>query len=136
VVDLGCGLGVPALAAAARGAQVTAVDWAVDAIALLADNAARNQVELKLVHADWREFSGSFDLVLAADLLYERRNAEALLEALPGLAPEVLLAEPGRPAAAAFFAGARAGWRIEEIAGCVYRLTRAAGAGRHARPGA
>jgi predicted nicotinamide N-methyase len=134
VVDLGCGLGVPALAAAARGARVTAVDWAADAVALLADNAARNHVELELVHADWRVFSGSFDLVLAADLLYERRNADALLEALPRLAPEVLLAEPGRPPAAGFFARAREEWRAEEIAERVYRLTRTTRAGRPARP--
>jgi predicted nicotinamide N-methyase len=136
VVDLGCGLGVPALAAAARGAEVTAVDWAADAIALLADNAARNHLELELVHADWRSFSGSFDLVLGADLLYERRNADSLLAALPGLAPEVLLAEPGRSPAAEFFTSAREEWRIEEIAQRVYRLTRATRAGRQARLGA
>ena len=130
VVDLGCGLGVPALAAAARGAEVTAVDWAADAIALLAENAKRNHVELELVHADWRSFSGSFDLVLGADLLYERRNADALLEALPGLALEVLLAEPGRPPAVGFFASAREEWRIEELAERVYRLTRAKRADR------
>jgi predicted nicotinamide N-methyase len=104
---------------------VTAVDWAADAITLLAANAARNRVELELVHADWRAFSGSFDLVLAADLLYERRNADALLELLPRLAPEVILAEPGRPPAAEFFRRARARWRIEELGEHVSRLTRA-----------
>jgi predicted nicotinamide N-methyase len=127
VLDLGCGLGVPGLVAAARGALVTAVDWAADAIALLADNAARNHLALELVQADWRAFSGDFDLVLAADLLYERRNADALLEVLPALAPEVLLAEPGRPPAAEFFARACRQWRIEEISERVYRLTRASG---------
>ena len=40
--------------------------------------------------------------MLAADVLYEGRNVEPLLELLPRLAPEVLLAEPGRPYAAAF----------------------------------
>jgi predicted nicotinamide N-methyase len=134
VVDLGCGLGVPALTAAARGGRVTAVDWAADAIALLARNAARNRLELEVAHADWRVFAGSFDLVLAADLLYERRNVDALLEALPGLAPEVLLAEPGRPAAAGFFTRAREEWRIAEIAERVYRLTRSTRAGRRSLP--
>src|SRR5213082_821919 len=52
VVELGCGLGVPALVAAARGAEVTAVDWAAEAIALLRENAARNHVALDAVHAD------------------------------------------------------------------------------------
>ena len=79
VVELGCGLGVPSLTAAARGADVTALDWARDAIALLDRNAARNHVELFGVAADWRAFTGSFDLVLGADLLYERRNVQALV---------------------------------------------------------
>ena len=35
VVELGCGLGVPSLVAAARGARVTAIDWAAEAIELL-----------------------------------------------------------------------------------------------------
>jgi predicted nicotinamide N-methyase len=56
VVELGCGLGVPSLVAAARGATVTAVDWAADAIALLRENAARNGLELEAVRADWRSF--------------------------------------------------------------------------------
>src|SRR6266576_5534002 len=42
VVELGCGLGVTSLVAAAKGAHVTATDWAEDAIALLRENAARN----------------------------------------------------------------------------------------------
>jgi predicted nicotinamide N-methyase len=123
VIDLGCGLGVPALAAAARGANVTAVDWAPDAIVLLARNAARNDLRLEAVHADWRSFEGRFELVLAADLLYERRNVHALLEVLPALALEVLLAEPGRPNAAEFFEQARANWEIDELPDRVYRLT-------------
>ncbi len=138
VVDLGAGLGVPALAAAARGAEVTAVDWAEEAVSLLRRNAIRNGVELNAVHADWRELPGSFDLVLAADLLYERRNVEALLQVLPGLAPVVLLAEPGRPHAAGFFRAAEASWRRREIAERVYRLElrRASPGSRPARQGA
>jgi predicted nicotinamide N-methyase len=115
---------------------VTAVDWAPDAIALLARNAARNDLRLDAVHADWRSFDGRFELVLAADLLYERRNVDALLEVLPSLAPEVLLAEPGRPHAAEFFERAREGWEIEEAAQRVYRLARATRADPRARPGA
>jgi len=124
VVDLGCGLGVPALVAAARGAAVTAVDWAAEAIELLRRNAERNGIALTACRADWRRFQGDFDLVLAADVLYEERNVEPLLELLPRLAPEVLLAEPGRPHAARFFERAEGGWRIEEQPGRVYRLRR------------
>jgi predicted nicotinamide N-methyase len=102
VVELGCGLGVPSLVAAARGAGVTAVDWAADAIDLLRENASRNDLTLELVHADWRSFDGRFDLALAADVLYEARNVEPLAELLPKLAPEALVGLAGRPHEAGF----------------------------------
>ena len=97
VVELGCGLGVPSLVAAARGARVTAVDWAPDAVALLRENAARNQLALDAVQADWRTFDGSFDLALAADVLYEGRNVEPLAGLLSRIAPEALVGLAGRP---------------------------------------
>jgi predicted nicotinamide N-methyase len=105
VVELGCGLGVPSLVAAARGAAVTALDWAGDAIELLRENAERNSVEIDARRADWRQLTGSFDLVLAADLLYEQRYVAPLLELLPRLAPEALVALAGRPYEAEFLAG-------------------------------
>jgi predicted nicotinamide N-methyase len=124
-VELGSGLGVPALVAAARGADVTALDWAAPAADLLWQNATRNGIELDARHGDWRSFGGSYDLVLGSDLLYEERNADALLAVLPTLAAEVLLAEPGRPHAGDFFARAEAEWTVEPLPERVYRLTRA-----------
>src|SRR3954447_8410968 len=41
-LELGCGLGLPSLAAAVAGGRVTATDWAPDAIAMTRENAARN----------------------------------------------------------------------------------------------
>jgi predicted nicotinamide N-methyase len=96
VVELGCGLGVPSLVAAARGAHVTAIDWAAEAIALLRENAARNGLALEAVHADWRAFDGRFDLALAADVLYEARNVEPLARLLSRLAPVALVGLAGR----------------------------------------
>jgi predicted nicotinamide N-methyase len=98
VVELGCGLGVPSLVAAARGAEVTATDWAEDAIALLRGNAARNGLALRAELRDWREpWDDRFDLALAADVLYERRNVEPVLARLRELAPSALVALAGRP---------------------------------------
>src|SRR6476469_10426314 len=93
VVELGCGLGLPSLVAAAKGAHVTATDWSPDAIDLLRQNAARNGLELHAEVRDWREpWNDRFDLALAADVLYERRNVEPVLARLRALAPEALVA--------------------------------------------
>ncbi len=98
VVELGCGLGVPSLVAAARGAEVVATDWAADAIELLGQNAARNGLALRAEARDWREaWSERFDLALAADVFYEQRNVEPVLARLRELAPEALVGLAGRP---------------------------------------
>jgi predicted nicotinamide N-methyase len=124
VVELGCGLGVPSLVAATRGAAVTATDWSRDAVDLLRTNAERNGIRLEVRVADWREFGGSFDLVLAADVLYERRNVEPLVELLPRLAPEALVGLAGRPYEDSFVELAAAAWRIERLPERILRLTR------------
>ena len=43
VLELGCGLGLPSLAAALAGGRVLATDWSPQAIELLRDNAERNE---------------------------------------------------------------------------------------------
>jgi predicted nicotinamide N-methyase len=123
VLELGCGLGLPSLVAAARGAVVTATDWAKDAIELLRRNADRNHLVLRSEVHDWREpWSEEFDLVLAADVLYEQRNVEPLLSRLHELAPEALIGLAGRPYETEFL---RALGAIEEVSPRVVRFTRA-----------
>ena len=122
VIELGCGLGVPALVAAARGAVVTATDWSSDAVELLARNAARNGLAVQAEVRDWREpWSEEFDLAIAADVLYEERNVEPLAERLRQLAPEAFVALAGRPYEAEFL---RVVGPVEEIAPRVIRFTR------------
>jgi len=109
VVELGCGLGLPSLAAARAGGRVLATDWAAPAIELVERNAARNGVTLEAAVVSWTAPDtlvrrAPFDLVLAADVLYERRNVEVLAELLPRLGGEILLADPGRPALEDFLA--------------------------------
>ena len=124
VLELGCGLGLPALAAALRGADVLATDWAEDAIELLRRNAERNGIFLRVARVRWSEPEAllrlaPWDLVLGADLLYEARNAEQLGELLPQLGGEVVLAEPGRPYAKEFldrFGAEQLGERIYRLA--------------------
>jgi predicted nicotinamide N-methyase len=122
VVELGCGLGVPSLAAAARGAQVTATDWAADAIELLRRNAERNALPVRAVVRDWREpWEERFDLVLAADVLYEQRNVEPVLARIDELAPTALLGLAGRPYEQELLRRAGA---VEELAERVVRIYR------------
>ena len=108
VLELGCGLGVPSIVAALGGARVLATDWSVDALEVTALNAERNGAALETAAVSWNQpepllDAGAWDLVLGADLLYERRNVDQLLDLLPRLGREILLAEPGRPPAAQFF---------------------------------
>jgi predicted nicotinamide N-methyase len=124
VLELGCGLGLPSLAAALRGADVLATDWAEEAIDLLRRNAERNGAFLRLARVRWSEpepllRAAPWDLVLGADLLYEARNAEQLAELVPQLGGELLLAEPGRPYAKEFlerFHAGPVGERIYRVA--------------------
>ncbi len=118
VLELGCGLGLPSLAAARGGAEVVAVDWSADAVALLERNAGRNVVRLRAVTADWRDSDavaalGPFDLVVAADVLYEARNAGPILALLAALDAPAVIADPGRRHASCFLDAARAdGWQV------------------------
>jgi len=123
VLELGCGLGLPSLAAAARGADVLATDWAEDAVELVRENAERNDVLVRVARVRWSEpepllRAAPWDLVLGADLLYEARNAEQLATLLPSLGGEVLLAEPGRPYAKDFLEKLGA----EDVGERIYRL--------------
>jgi predicted nicotinamide N-methyase len=123
VLELGCGLALPSFAAALAGAEVVATDWAADAVDLAALNAAANGLSVTTALLRWGSdpapAGGTFDLVLAADVLYERRNALPLLDLLQEtLAPggEALIADPGRRHAAAFFDTVRAaGWSVEQV---------------------
>ena len=117
VLELGCGLGLPSIAAALGGANVLATDWAPEALDVTRRNAERNGARVETLLADWSRPAellarAPFDLVLCADLLYEPRNVDALLELLPQLASEVLLGEPGRATAARFFESAERDWLL------------------------
>jgi predicted nicotinamide N-methyase len=129
VVELGCGLGVPSLAAARSGASVLATDSAPEALELVARSARANALRVETAVVDWAEPGdlvrrAPFDLVLAADVLYERRSVAQLLSLLPRLAPLALLADPGRPAAEAFLEQASRRWQVETRTRGVVRLHR------------
>ena len=117
VVELGCGLGVPSLVAARRGASVLSTDESAEALELLERNARENGLALQTACVDWNAPDqlvdrGPFDLVLAADVLYERSSVAPLLSLMRRLGAEAWIADPGRPAAPAFLEGARRDWSV------------------------
>lgn len=92
VLDFGCGSGVVAIAAAAAGAErVIACD--IDPIALEASeaNAALNGVVLEYA-ADFDAVEGKLDLIIVADVLYDRENLP-WLQRFCERASEVLVAD-------------------------------------------
>lgn len=121
VLELGCGLALPSLAAARLGAaECVATDFHPDIPAFLEENLRLNAVpegRVRYLRVDWREPEairaslgagalGRFDWVLASDVLYEAAQAQALAEAVelftaPGGA-RILIADPGRPYLQAF----------------------------------
>jgi predicted nicotinamide N-methyase len=120
-LELGCGLGLPSIAAARAGGRVLATDWSADAVLATAANAQRNDVRVETLECSWAAPDaiierGPWDLVLGSDLLYERRNGRLLLGLLPRLVDErglVLIADPQRAAAATFLEHAEsAGWTL------------------------
>jgi predicted nicotinamide N-methyase len=129
VVELGCGLAAPSIAAARGGADVIATDGDSDALELVVRNAEANDVQVEIDMVDWGdpdEFvkRGPFDLVLGSDILYERPSVALLLELLPRLAPVAWIADPGRPAAEAFLDEAKRRWSVETTRRGVVRLHR------------
>jgi predicted nicotinamide N-methyase len=118
VVEVGCGLALPSIAAARAGAAVLATDACTEALTLVGRNARVNDVRIDTATVDWTNPDellrrAPFDLVLAADVLYERASVAPLLSLLPRLAAAAWLADPGRPAAGVFLEHARRRWPVE-----------------------
>jgi predicted nicotinamide N-methyase len=132
-LELGCGLGLPSIAAALAGGRVLATDWSSEAIRTTETNAERNGATLETLVCSWTEPApllerAPWDLILASDVLYEARNGEALLDLLPRLGRDIWLADPGRKPTERFLEAAREIWQVEQrrapelVNGAVYRL--------------
>ncbi len=73
VLEIGCGLGLAGVVAAARGADVTFVDAALPALAFVRASLRLNHLDGRVVCADYRALAPSarFDNILAAEVAYE-----------------------------------------------------------------
>ena len=110
-LELGCGVGLSTLAATAAGFDVLSTDYYEDALDVTRANVYRNLRKTSRTRlVDWRhlpEDLGTFDLVFASDVLYEKEYAELLPVILRRVLTEsgfALIADPGRLAAPDFVA--------------------------------
>ncbi|HXX65272.1 MAG TPA: methyltransferase domain-containing protein [Bacteroidota bacterium] len=107
VLELGCGLGLAGIAAAQAGARVLFSDYQEDALTFARANAganldrtARERISFRAI--DWRTMTdppGRFDLVIGADITYDRTDFPYLIAAIRSCLKDgarALLAEPGR----------------------------------------
>jgi predicted nicotinamide N-methyase len=128
VLELGSGLGVTAAAVLHAGAQLHVTDYSPETLLLCRLNTLRNTGrEPQTLRINWRQPSNALvalalprlSLILAADVLYEKRDVQpllALVERLLGPNGTLWLAEPGRPPAQHFVETATAnGWRDDVI---------------------
>lgn len=96
VLDFGCGSGVAGIAAAVAGArQVVACDLDTLALEAARENALLNGVAIEMA-PDFDAIEGEIDVVLVADVLYDRGNLR-WLSVLLQRASSVLLADSRLP---------------------------------------
>jgi predicted nicotinamide N-methyase len=125
VLEIGCGLGLPAIVAGKLGAKETiATDYLPEALNFARLNWERNLPidSAQFEQLDWRNISEKYknapphalglinqykpDILLAADVAYEKRAFEPLLDAFEHLVkPDgiILIAEPNRYISKEFF---------------------------------
>lgn len=126
VLELGSGVGITAALALGAGAMLTATDYAPESLLMTrltcrlhtgAEPETR-QINWRAMDADLMQGGGApWPVILAADVLYEERDIEPVLDVFTRvLAPGgvLLLAEPGRrPSRLAVERAQERGWSIE-----------------------
>ena len=86
LLELGCGCGLAVMAALSAGFPVTAIDYYSEALEFVRLNAARNGLPApETMVVDWRKYPRElveFDVVVAADVLYERDYCRLIATAM------------------------------------------------------
>jgi 2-polyprenyl-3-methyl-5-hydroxy-6-metoxy-1,4-benzoquinol methylase len=117
VLEVGCGLALPSLYCARKGAHVVATDFHPEVPRFLERNIALNGIKtLEFRHSNWAEDAqsqtgpvgpgtGKYDWVIGSDVLYESQHPKPVARALASqLRPDgkIMLADPARPYLQAF----------------------------------
>jgi predicted nicotinamide N-methyase len=87
ILELGCGLGLPALVAARRGARVVACDALLAPLRFARRSAAASDTRLDLIQMDWSApaLRTGFDVCVGADVGYDIGSEPALAAAITEL---------------------------------------------------
>ncbi len=118
VLDLGCGMGLTGMVAASLGLHVLFADLEEPALLFAQYNSAGYLPPARARRLDWRtaQLGERFDLILGADILYERKQwdyLEPFWRAHLSDGGSVLLGEPGRQTGDHFPSWIEPrGWRI------------------------
>ena len=110
ILELGCGLGLTSMAIMLQQpVYFLCSDYEADALQLARENFILNKIDLPQFQLlDWRDpqLHESFDLIIASDILYEKRFFLPLFSLFKNfLAPHgmIIIAEPNRSIARDFF---------------------------------
>lgn len=103
ILEVGCGMALSSLLLNYREADITATDYHPEAGNFLTENIKLNHGrKIPFLRTDWANLEdglGKFDVIIGADLLYERQHIELLSEFINRHANpqcEVILVDPGR----------------------------------------
>lgn len=120
VLELGCGMGLVGIAATIARANVTFSDHEKEAINFTKHNYFLNfQEQANTVLLDWRapNIDKKFEIIIAADILYERRYITPVYNTVQKLIAEngrIYIAEPDRTIAKPFFEMMENGFELIE----------------------
>lgn len=120
VLELGCGIGLVGIAATLAGANVLFSDYEKEALEFTKRNYFLNfKKHANTVLLDWRKpnLNKSFEIILAADILYEKRFLNPVYKTIQRLNSangEAYIAEPDRTIAKPFFEMMKNGFELKD----------------------
>jgi len=123
LLEIGCGVGVVGIVAAAFGHRVTMTEYNSHALYFARANAhanlsASNGAGIEVMHLDWNHpnLAGRFDVIVGSEVIYKETDFQAILSLFETcLSPsgEIILAEGLRKTTMAFFSQASARFDIK-----------------------
>jgi predicted nicotinamide N-methyase len=120
VLELGCGIGLVGIVASIAEAKVTFSDYEKDAINFTQNNYFLNfKKQADAILMDWREpiNDKSYEIIIAADILYEKRFLKPVFYTIQELLQKngkAYIAEPDRSIAMPFFEMMQKGFELQE----------------------